>query len=200
MEMGWGARRGRRCWQLGSDASGITKRLGQGLPGVVRGAMGPGRFWAGFPMHGPEGPSLVCALLPPGGTTTVSWRRLRSLANQRGFRCKVGTGSRCAGAPSSCSARPRRRLQLRPRPEITETVRKKTNRQAAKRAKLSSSLDDTFDAVLKQSDVEADEQAQGKSCGFQIREDLRDMDRCNVLHCLEFDHETAPREKIELKA
>jgi hypothetical protein len=49
--------------------------------------------------------------------------------------------------------------ELRPRPETTETVQEKTNRQAAKRAKLSSGLDDMFDAVLKQCDVEADEQA-----------------------------------------
>jgi hypothetical protein len=58
-------------------------------------------------------------------------------------------------------------------------LERKTNRQGAKSARLWAS-DDTLDATLKYVDTEVDEEAQTKSSGFQVGEDLREVDRCEA--------------------
>ena len=71
-----------------------------------------------------------------------------------------------------------------------------TNRQDAESAKVLWGIDDALDATPKRRDVEADE-APAKASGFQVRENLRDMDRCDALHGLELDHQAVVHDEIQ---
>src|SRR5258708_24845050 len=73
---------------------------------------------------------------------------------------------------------------------------KRTNRQDAENAKSWGS-DDALDASLKDADVERYEQPKAEIRGFQVRENLREVDGWKVLHRLELHDDAVGNEEIE---
>lgn len=58
-------------------------------------------------------------------------------------------------------------------------------------------MDDAPDAAAKEPHVKGDEEAQDESSGFQVGEDLRGMDRREVLECFQLDNELLFYEEVE---
>lgn len=75
----------------------------------------------------------------------------------------------------------------------------RTNRQDAKRAKISWGLNDSLEPSPEDRYVERDQKAQRKFRSFQVGDDLGHVNGCNGLRHLELDHEAFINEQIQAR-